>query len=271
MSDATSFAGYQVELDLFRGPVDLLLYLVRKHEIQPLELQLGQLTRSFMDFITTLQYIDVDLAGDFIVAASTLTELKSRLVLPQEEISDPEEEVVQQDGDQLVQHLLQYRRIKRAAAALEDRSSEWQQRFVRLSDDRPRRGKDHRSDPIKEVELWDLVSAFSRVVQQKVSAGQHLIQHDTTPITVYAERIRKQIAERGRAVFSDLFEGERVRSRIVGVFLAILELIRHHGFRAEQPEPYGEIWVLPPADAAPQKPLPPSEFDAPPSDSNEAA
>lgn len=247
-------ADYRVELDIFTGPMDLLLYLVRRNEIDSLELRLAVITQQFLDFLEVLEFIDLELAADFVVIASTLLEIKSRLALPQDEENEEEELPVEEPQGQLIQQLLEYRNLKSAAQALEERAAEWQERYPRLSDERPRQGKDPRRDHIKEVELWDLVSAFSRVIRKKVVEGETRIRYDDTPIAVYAERIRERVTQQGRAAFSDFFEGERLRSRIVGIFLAILELLRHHDYRAEQPVDFGEIWILPPRHPAPDSP-----------------
>ncbi len=123
------------------------------------------------------------------------------------------------------------------------------ERYPRLSVDRPDVQRDYSEDHIREVELWDLVSALSRIVRMPSIDREVSIRMDETPMSVFQEKIRARVLEDGRTAFSSFFEGEKVQSRIVGIFLAILELIRHEGYRAEQPLDYGEIWVLPPRTA----------------------
>ena len=101
---------------------------------------------------------------------------------------------------------------------------------------------------IKEVELWDLVSALARVLEKRVIEQESKIRDDDTPISAYVERISAQVRAEKRVAFTSLFEDANQRSKIVGIFLAILELLRHYGFRAEQAEEFGEIFVLPPED-----------------------
>lgn len=252
---------YEVKLDLFSGPVDLLLYLVRKHEIDPLEIRLALITREFLEFIDVLEWIDLELASDFLVTASSLTEIKSRLALPVDE--EPELETVDdQPQSQLIRQLLQYRRFKEAAERLEEHASDWRECYPRLSNDRPRRGKDPRNDRIKEVELWDLVSAFSRVVRRQAPDDTSMIRINEIPIGAYARQIRELLREQKQISFSSLFAGETARKRIVGLFLALLELIRHEGFRAQQPKLHGEIWIMPPETGVSDENLmASSEFD----------
>ena len=237
---------YRVQLDLFAGPLDLLLYLVRRQEVDVLDLPMSRLANQFLEFLATIEFIDVDLAGDFIVTAAALAEIKSRQVLPQPEEEIEEPELDEEPHGQLVQKLLEYKSFKEASFALETRASEWQERYPRLADERPSISKNPAHDRIKEVELWDLVSALSRVLQTHEVITESRIEYDDTPIAVWAERISKVVIDRGRCAFSDFFEGEKLRSRIVGIFLAILELVRHHAYRVEQQDAYGEIWVSPP-------------------------
>jgi segregation and condensation protein A len=238
---------YKVQLDSFSGPMDLLLYLVRRNEVDIVRLPIAKITVQFLQFLEVLQLLDLDLIGDFIVLASSLIEIKSRQVLPRAEEEVAEEMPLSDDPcGELIQQLLEYKRYKDAATALELQAAEWQERYPRLSDDRPTVGKDPSTDSIKEVELWDLVSALSRVIQKKVVESTSSIRYDDTPISVYIERIRVRVREAGKVPFSEFFEGTNFRSKIVGIFLAVLELLRHHGFRAEQPLDYGEIFVLPP-------------------------
>jgi len=240
-------ADYRVQLDLFSGPLDLLLYLVRRNEVDIVQLPIARITRQFFQFLEVLEFLDLDLVGDFVVMASTLVELKSRQVLPRAEEEEPDEVPLADDScSELIQQLLEYKKYKDAALALEHQAAEWQERYPRLSDDRPTSGKDHAADLIKEVELWDLVSALSRVLQKKHVEETSNIRYDDTPISTYIDRISARVRESGRVPFSEFFEGSNLRSKIIGIFLAVLELLRHHGFRAEQPSEFSEIFVLPP-------------------------
>ncbi|MDA0807839.1 MAG: segregation/condensation protein A [Planctomycetota bacterium] len=243
---------YRVELDIFKGPLDLLLYLVRRDELDPLNLPLASIVHEFEKFIDLLEFLDLEMIGDFVVMASTLVEIKSRMALPApEEDEVPEGEIVDDDpSSDLIKRLLEYRKYKQAATALEEHAAEWQERYPRLSSDRPRVGNEPASDLIKEVELWDLVSALARVLEKKILEQEAKIRDDDTPIHVYVERVGTLVREKERVAFTSLFDDANRKSQIVGIFLAILELLRHHSFRAEQTEDFGEIWVMPPLSDA---------------------
>ncbi|MAT16356.1 MAG: chromosome segregation protein ScpA, partial [Planctomyces sp.] len=221
-------------------------------------LPIAAITNQFLEYIDVLVMIDIDEIGDFLVTASTLIELKSRLVLPrpEEETEEEEAELEHEMSGALVQRLLQYKRFKDAGQLLQEKAAIWQERYARLNSERPRRGRKPSNDLIKEVELWDLVSALSRLLRVKQVETKGKIKYDDTPISVFMERIRDRVIAEGEVKFSDFFEGVKDRSRITGIFLAILELLRHHQFRATQPMEYGEITILPPKEGA-------TEVDAP--------
>ncbi len=233
---------FRVDLDTFRGPLDLLLYLVRKHEVEIVDLPIAPVTDQFLAYMAVLEQLDVNRVGDFIDMASTQIEIKSRMVLPrgdevQGEIDDPRQ--------QLVERLLEYKKFKDAATTLEERSRSWQQRFARLSNDLPPRRANLADQPIREVELWDLVSAFGRITRDNAATKPSNIVYDDTPIHVYMQRIHEQLAREGRVALSELFTSGMHKSTQVGILLAVLELVSHQHVRAEQNELFGEIWVLP--------------------------
>lgn len=235
---------FRVQLDMFAGPLDLLLYLVKKHELEVLEIPIARVAEQYLEILAVLEAVDVDAVGDFLEIATQLMEIKSRLMLPRHD--EIEEEPVDDPRHELVARLLEYKRYKEAANVLEERARQWQLRFERRVDDLNDGPSDPANQPIHEVELWDLVSAFGRVIKQKSVEATAKIRYDDTPIEVHMERIKERLATEKRILFTDFFEPGMHRSRMVGLFLALLELIRHHHAGVEQAELFGEIWVLPP-------------------------
>lgn len=233
---------FEVKLQVFRGPLDLLLYLVRKHEVEITDIPITAITEQYLDYLAVLEQLDVNAVGDFLSMASMLIEIKSQMVLPR---SDEVQEEVEDPRQELVKRLLQYKEYRDAASVLEERSRAWQQHFSRLSDDAPLRERDPAEEPIQEVELWDLVSAFGRIMRQSAATQPSNIVYDDTPIHVYMSRIHVRLLEQGQIAFSTLFEPAMHKSSLVGIFLAILELVRHHHVRVEQNQAFGEIWLLP--------------------------
>jgi segregation and condensation protein A len=233
---------FRVQLDVFRGPLDLLLFLVRKHELDIRDLPIALITDQYLTHLEVLQQLDVNEVGDFLEIASTLVEIKSQLVLPR---GGEEAETWDDPRDQLVERLLEYKKYKDAACMLDERSRDWQQHYPRLASDVSVDPVDPAGQPIREVELWDLVSAMGRILRDSQAASPATIVYDETPIQVYMQRIHGRLARQQRVAFSDLFQPGMHKSAIVGVFLAVLELARHHGVRTEQNDLHGEIWIVP--------------------------
>ncbi|MGE0607359.1 MAG: ScpA family protein [Pirellulales bacterium] len=232
---------FRVDLDIFRGPLDLLLFLVRKHEMDVVDLPIAPIAEQFVRYMEVLEKINVDAVGDFLEMASTLAEIKSRMCLPH---GGEEEEAEADPRQELVRQLLEYKKFKDAASILDERSRAWQERFPRLSRDIPARERNLADEPIHELELWDLVSAFGRIMREHQSTQSTNIVYDETPIHIFMGRVHRQLMERQRVTFSELFQPGMHRSTLVGIFLAVLELVRHHGVRTEQGHLFGEIEVI---------------------------
>ena len=240
---------FRVQLDSYHGPVDLLLYLVRQHELDITDLPIAVITEQYLSYVAVLEQLDVNAVGDFLEMASSLIEIKSRMVLPGE---DEVEDELEDPRQELVRRLLEYRQYRDAASMLEERARQWSERFPRLASDLPSRPFSPEQQPIERVELWDLVSAFGRVLKGKQSVrGPENIRYDDTPIHVYMQRIDERVRRDGRVAFTAFFEDVVHKSALVGMFLAVLELVRHQHARAAQAELFDEIW-LEPGD----KPLP---------------
>jgi segregation and condensation protein A len=233
---------FRVDLDIFRGPLDLLLYLVRKHEVEIVDIPIATITDQYLEYLAVIEQLDVNAVGDFVAMASTLIEIKSQQVLPR---SDEVEDDLDDPRRELVRRLLEYKKYRDAASMLEERSRAWQQRYPRISTDVPPRQRNLAEEPIHEVELWDLVSAFGRIIRDTEAAKPSSIVYDDTPIHVYMSRIHASLLEQGRLIFSELFDAGMHRSTLIGIFLAVLELVSHHQVRVEQNGLFGEIWILP--------------------------
>lgn len=231
---------FRVDLNLFRGPMDLLLYLVRKHEVEIVDIPIAEITDQYLQYISVLEQVDVNAVGDFLALASTLIEIKSNEVLPgsdeiEKEIDDPRQE--------LVRRLLEYKKYRDAASILEERSRVWQEHYPRLSNDLPGRVRDLSEEPIQEAELWDLVSAFGRIMRETEAAKPSNIVYDDTPIRVYMARIHTRLLESRRIAFRELFQPGMHKSTLIGIFLAVLELVRHCRVHVDQNALFGEIWL----------------------------
>jgi segregation and condensation protein A len=228
---------YQVTLDTFHGPLDLLLYLVKRNEVDVLDISIVKLADQFLAFLSAMRALDVELAGDFVVMAATLMEIKARSLLPVE-VAEEDEDDDPRRG--LVKQLLEYRKFKDAAAALEERAEKQSVRLARVAPEEPTKPG---APAVRPVELWDLVSAFARLMRETQAMQPTSVVVDDTPQHVYEQAIHDLVRADGRVAFRDLFTPPYHKARLIGLFLAVLELIRGRKVLLEQPEPFGEIWL----------------------------
>jgi segregation and condensation protein A len=229
---------YQVVLDTFRGPLDLLLYLVRRDEVDILDIPIARVTEQFKQYLDVLTLIDVERAGDFLVMAASLMEIKSKCLLPRaEEEVEPEED----PRRELVKQLLEYKRFKEAAEKLDNLAERQAQRMSRLPVVVPSRKEG--PPPLQPVELWDLVSAFGRLMRETLTQQPQTIIVDHTPLHVHMDYIVARLSQEGALSFKALFVPPYTRSRLVGLFLAILELMKMRRIVAHQEEMFADILV----------------------------
>jgi len=229
---------YQVALDSFHGPLDLLLYLVKRNEMDVRDIPVARIAEQFLDHLHAIRAIDVEWAGEFLVLAATLIELKSRLLLPRAD--DPTDPEPDDPRKELVRQLVEYRKTKDAAGHLDRLAEERQFHVARVPPDDEEGATSPR---MRRVELWDLVGAFGRLVREtEALQPMHLVQ-DETPQTAYLDLVRYKLRSGRLVAFRDLFDPPLTRPRLIGVFLALLELVKLAEVTLDQPEPFGDIWV----------------------------
>src|SRR5207244_3871083 len=230
---------YQVNLDVFRGPLDLLLFLVKRNEVDICDIPIARVAEQFLDYLRVMEFIDVEHAGDFLVMAATLMEIKSKMLLPR---SDSDEEEGADPRLELVRQLIEYKKFKDAAGLLEAQAERQLSRLPRAPMEAVNL-VDPAQQPLRQVELWDLVSAFGRLMRETLALQPQQIVVDQTPVQVYMNMILERLERERRLPFSTLFTPPYERSRLVGLFLAILELARMRRVAAEQEQEFGEIWM----------------------------
>ncbi len=234
---------YKVDLEMYNGPMDLLLYLIRREEVDVRDLPVARIADQYIAYLHELQALDIELAGEFVVMAATLLELKSRALLPRTPATDEDEEPEEDEEDPrktLIRQLIEYRRYKGAAGHLDERGRTMARRHPRQFDDRLMRQLETAAEEVppdqllEGVELWDLLSAFSGVMQTLGYSKPREVVYDDTPIEDAAAELLDRL-ERERAVrFTDLFAGGRGIDYCIAMFLAILELVRQRRIGAEQ-------------------------------------
>lgn len=230
---------YQVALDTFHGPLDLLLYLVKRDEVDILDIRIAEMTAQFLEYLRVVKELDVEAAGDFLVMAATLMVIKSRSLVPAEAKAETDE-AEPDPRRELVKQLLEYRRFKDAAQKLEEAAESHATKLARTPEEPSAPGG---PAAVRAVEIWDLVAAFARLVRETQAAHPQTVITDDTPQQVYEDFLRDRLRTGGRTRFQDVFTPPFHRARLIGLFLAVLELIRRFEVVVEQPDPFGDIWL----------------------------
>src|SRR5688572_10698148 len=235
---------YKVKFEVFEGPLDLLLYLIKKEEVDIYEVNLTQLATQFIEYIEVMRMLDLDIAGEFLVMASTLMYIKSRELLPVDQQVTPEGEDEGEDPRwELIRQLVEYKKFKDAAAQLQTMEIRQEDVFPRLPV-KPDFGADNEPRGKAEASLFDLINAVNAILK-RLNQREDLrdIFEDKWTVSEKIEYIMRLSTERARLKFSELFEGVTSRSEVVVTFLALLELIRLKQLSAVQPEAFGEIEI----------------------------
>ena len=256
---------YRVELDYYSGPLDLLLFLVKKNEIDLHDIPIAKLTDQYLHHLETIQRFDINLASDFLVMAATLLEIKSQMFVPKGETTEEGEQPAETNAlseldprYELVKQLLAYKRFKDVANSLEARQEEWEARFPyrpaklpraerKLDEDYIEGEEDADTEPVEidleEVSITDLCEAFARILESigQASKSVHAVTYDDTPISLHAEDIHDRLKREGPLTLQAIFVGRKSRGEMIGLFLATLELVRQKRIKVKQDRIAGEI------------------------------
>ncbi len=235
---------YRVDIDVFAGPLDLLLYLVHKEEVDIYDIPIAHITGQYLKYIEMLNLLDIDLAGDFLVMAATLMEIKSVMVLPRTEIEGDDDQGIQDPRSELVRQLLEYKKFKDAANLLEDSASRRKEKFTRpdsvISNLKPD------TEPeldIDQVSIWTLLEAFDSIMQATGHLAKFDHIKDDTPIDLYQIEILHRLQTEGPMTFEERFKESSSRLVMVGLLLALLELIRDQLIWVEQSKQLAPIMI----------------------------
>lgn len=237
-------ADYRVNLDIFAGPLDLLLYLVRKEEVDIYDIPIAKITDQYIRYIEMLKSLDIDLAGDFLVMASTLMEIKSVMLLPKAEPDQLDVDDLTDPRAELIRQLLEYKKFKDAANLLNAAVDRQKERFAR-PDSIIERLKPE-SEPeldLDQVSVWDLLEAFDSLCKATGVARDMSHIKDDTPIDLYQIEILHRLQTEGPMTFERIFESKPNRVVMIGLFLALLELIREKLVWAKQPRTSPQIYL----------------------------
>ena len=228
-----------MKLEVFEGPLDLLLFLIKRDEIDIHDINIGHITKQYLDFMELFKMLDLDVAGEFVVMAANLIYIKSRSLLPVS-VQPPEEEADEEDPRwELVRQLLEYKKFKEAAAHLQGREVEREGVFPRVAAS----PEEHAERPLGEVSVFDLINAFNKILKRIEGKKEDLreIFEENYTVADKIDLILKMAASGVALKFTELFTDAASRGEVVITFLALLELIRMKQLRCVQPEAFGEI------------------------------
>ena len=233
---------YKIDLDTYNGPLDLLLYLIRREEVDIYDIPITKITNQYMAYLNKLQSIDIGLAGDFLVMASTLMYVKSQTLLPRSEITD--EEDIEDPRLELVKQLLEYKRYKEATSTMTRLSEERSQRFSRPEERLIDDGKeDDEKLNLDDVDVWKLAQFFSGFMKQTLGDVIQKIVYDDTPVHVYMDKVLNRLTRASAVSLKELLYESQGRSELIGFFLALLELVRLKKIKLEQTQDFDEIQI----------------------------
>jgi len=238
---------YKVELEVYNGPMDLLLYLIKREEVDIREVEIARIADQYLVYLDLLKTLDIELAGDFIVMAATLLEIKSRSLLPRPPAEVEEGEEEEDPRETLIRQLIEYRRFKEAAGLLDDRGREMARRFGRQVDERlleelvGETGEIPAHELLEGVEVWDLFTAFSEIVRTLGYTRPREVIYDDTPVEQAVEDLLARLQDEKSVLFVQLFDRTRDLGYLIAMFLAILELTRQRLVGVEQAADFQDI------------------------------
>ncbi|NIQ38045.1 MAG: segregation/condensation protein A [Proteobacteria bacterium] len=234
MDEAT---GYKVKLDVFEGPLDLLLYLIRKNQIDVYDIPIAEITQQYLDMLDLMRTLNLEVAGEFLVMAATLTHIKSKMLLP----SPPDDEGEEEEEDprkELVDRLLEYERYKEAALSLDGKDVLERDVFTRIVT--PEEGEEEEL----ELSLFELIEALQQILKKSSPELVHEITLERITIEEKITEILDRLANSGGEMeFTSLFEGQALKEIIILTFLAVLELVKMRMIRVFQRKAFRQIKI----------------------------
>jgi segregation and condensation protein A len=242
---------FPIKLESFEGPLDLLLHLIRKNEVNIHDIPIVLITQQYLTAVEVMQELNLDVAGEFIVMAATLIHIKSKMLLPRPETAAGVEGEAEDPRDALVRRLLEHQKFKAAAGLLHEREQLRSAQWMR-PDERVAAMAGDEYEPELEVDLFTLLTAFQQVVQRAKLRPKMLLPPEQIPVEVRIEQLLARLSETVACGFEDLFADVHDRSGLIVTFLALLEMIRLKLVRVFQSGSFGPIRVYKrsrPADA----------------------
>ncbi len=225
---------------MFSGPLDLLLYLIKESEVDITEVPIVEIADQYIEFVTGADSLDINVAAEFIVMAATLMEIKSKSLIPSEEVNLDD---VEDPGFELVKQLMEYRRFKDISERLIKKHEQRSKKFARLARYKPPKDDEADDKALEDIGLFDLVEAFRKMMRETGVGKEYRVEYNEVSVKDMMGEIMTKLQTISAMAFAGLFVGVNSRIKMVALFLALLELVRQRRVRAEQSVRCGEIQI----------------------------
>jgi len=231
---------YQIKLEIFEGPFDLLLHLIKKEKLNIYDIPISKITKDYIEYLNLMQSLDIDLASEFLVMAAYLLSLKSRMLLPQQKKEDQTEPQEQDPKTELANRLLEYQRYQKAAKELQEKFLKQQQIITKAHPI----DNIQVADEVLEIDLYSLVTSFVNLLKKEgPPPSMEIIAHSNT-IFHRMEEIENALKAEGKVSFFTLIKGSSKKTDLIVTLLALLELIRLKKIVAKQEKAFSDIWIF---------------------------
>jgi segregation and condensation protein A len=227
---------YKVRVEIFEGPLDLLLFLIRKEEVSIYDIPIARITEQYLEYLNAMQELDIALAGEFLVMAATLIHIKSQMLLPRD--PDAAHEQAEDPRADLVQQLLEHQKFKAAADVLHQRATIESGAFTRAATE------EDKSNPEIAINLFQLFETFREILNRKRALTEIEIAREEMTMAEKIIEIKSLVDEGGQLSARDLFERARSKRELVLIFLAVLELVKELAIRLTQADTFGDILLV---------------------------
>jgi segregation and condensation protein A len=231
---------YKVKLEVFEGPLDLLLHLIKENEIDIYDIPIALITQQYLEYLDLMKELNIELAGEFLVMAATLIHIKSKMLLPPSEDETEVEEEIEDPRAELVQRLLEYKRFKEAAEELALRETEWRDVFPRQPV-KPESLIGEEEPILSDISLFDLLSALRRVLERVPEKAFYEVTREELSLKEKISMLLERLESKEGLTFDELFSQDTTKAEVIVTFLALLEVIRLRLVRIFQSEDFGVI------------------------------
>ncbi len=235
---------YRVQLQNFEGPLDLLLFLIKKNEVEIYDIPIADITQQYLEYLTMIELLDLDNASEFVLMAATLIRIKAQMLLPKPELEDDEE--AEDPREELVRRLLEYQRYKEVAWEISDLEKEQRQYFPRSDfnfDFEDDKAAEEENLLGKEVSIFDLMSVFAEVMKRIPPRTEHTVEQIPVTIEEQSEVIMALLEKQGRVLLTEMLHQIEERIVVIVTFVALLDLVKNKQLQLNQNNPFAEIWI----------------------------